>query len=204
MNAPKRKYRKYSTEEKNEMVRLYVGGMSAEAIGRQFNCFSSIIRKELIKKNIKIRSIAEALRNNKVNHDFFQNITTEKQAYWLGFLTADGCIYHNYAFGLALSIKDKDHIEKYRKDLEANYPIRIEDHPYSKLIPTANPTAKIVIYSKKIVNDLKSKGLTPRKSLMVQPYQEFAPNLRKHYWRGLIDGDGCLNFCKKWRISLLV
>ena len=40
----------------------------------------------------------EILRKYNVNHDFFESINTEERAYWLGFISADGCISERYNY----------------------------------------------------------------------------------------------------------
>ena len=48
-----------------------------------------------------------------MNRYIFEKIDTEEKAYWLGFLYADGYVIADRdAFGVALSIKDINHLYK--------------------------------------------------------------------------------------------
>ena len=56
-----------------------------------------------------------------VNDDYFETINCEQKAYWLGFLCADGWINKRSTgqdrLVLDISIKDKEHLYIYKKDL---------------------------------------------------------------------------------------
>ena len=52
-----------------------------------------------------------------VNEDYFEDINTKEKAYWLGVLYADGAINKNNS--VRLGMKDKDHIEKFKKAIGA-------------------------------------------------------------------------------------
>ena len=58
--------------------------------------------------------------------DCFNKIETEKQAYWLGFLYADGCVsYQNWNNQIELSLQERDlhHLEKFRSFIENDKPL---------------------------------------------------------------------------------
>jgi hypothetical protein len=47
-----------------------------------------------------------------------------------------------------------------------------------------------------MVADLASHGILPRKTGSTKPVK-VAPELERHYWRGVIDGDGCISKDRK-------
>ena len=146
-----------------------------------------------------------------VNEQFFRCINTEKKAYWLGFLLADGCVDSTLTrLSIGLSTKDRAHLEKFRRDINCTHPI------LDREIKAKYKSSTIVLYSPKLVSQLTTYNITPRKSLTAKPF-EVRKNLQKHYWRGVFDGDGgidkkpyaislagsipvCESFCK-WLIS---
>jgi hypothetical protein len=118
-----------------------------------------------------------------VNDGAFDEIESQEQAYWLGFLLADGCIIGNRLL-LELSIVDIGHIEKFLQFLESNYPIFI----------TAKGCAKIEVVSNRITQNLIRYGCVERKSLILQ-YPIVHTHLEHHFIRGYFDGDGCICRC---------
>lgn len=124
------------------------------------------------------------MRKYTLNQEYFDSITTPEQAYWLGFLTADGCISKSekgYAVRLELAEKDRDHVQKFNNALRSNKPLRSEKPG----------TVKIDLGSRHLVESLERLGVHPRKSLTAEPWSG-SSNLMPHYWRGLFDGDGTI------------
>ena len=166
--------------------------------------------KDVMKKyNVSYASIYNAIKRYKIdyeytfgrtiffNQNYFDNITEEHQAYWLGFIYADGTIVrtdenvsaHN-RLQIGLSIKDEEHLKLFAKYI--NYPI-------DKLIyytPPNSYTSSSMCYiqcnSLKITSDLIKVGCIPNKTT-----HSFMPkipqNLIKHFIRGYFDGDGSIS-----------
>lgn len=132
------------------------------------------------------------------NKNYFKEITTEKQAYWLGFLYADGCITRFYrneklksmSLELVLQSEDKEHLENFKKDLETNIPIA------HKVISNKYHADKIVLNCTSLCRDLINLGCTPQKSLILEfPKEEIVPShLLNHFIRGYFDGDGGVSY----------
>lgn len=148
--------------------------------------------------------------NHALDEGYFESIDTEGKAYWLGFITADGCVSAG-AVGangwmrnqLSVKLKESDagHLEKLRSALSAEAPVRF--------VPQAtcsHGAVEIAVNSERIVDSLIRLGVTPRKSLVVEPWSGPA-ELMRHYWRGMVDGDGTLvrhpGERDKWHIRLL-
>lgn len=131
---------------------------------------------------------------------FFDIIDTEEKAYWLGFLTADGCVGNkNNEISIALSIVDIMQLIKFNKSLRS-------DHKISQGIKKdGKKTCRTSLSSKHMKNILIDYGITPNKSFNCEPIKipEVVPyELERHYWRGLIDGDGCIMIDKRPRMSI--
>lgn len=125
---------------------------------------------------------------NSTRNNCFEKIETEEQAYWLGFLYADGYVaYQDWSNQIELTLQERDyhHLEKFRNFIGnknvLQYRQKQKAYRYS-------------FKSKQIKENLISLGCTPRKSLTLTfPTKEQVPdNLLRHFIRGYVDGDGCL------------
>jgi intein/homing endonuclease len=139
--------------------------------------------------------------NKNLNEFIFDNIDTEEKAYWLGFIFADGTISSTrFRFELSLSLKDIDHLEKFRQFIGYIKPLKIEKAGYGKRSEQQYMRCRLYFNSKHLHGILNSYGCTPRKSLTLQfPKKSiFKTNsLIRHFLRGYIDGDGCITYATK-------
>lgn len=136
-----------------------------------------------------------ALRKYALDDTFFDVIDTEAKAYWLGFITADGCVqagavgtagWQRHQVSVKLKASDAGHLEKLKADLAAENPIYFDPQATK-----GHPAAGISFSSQRLVGSLIRLGVTPRKSLTLMPWSG-PPDLMRHYWRGVFDGDGTL------------
>lgn len=126
------------------------------------------------------------------NRNKFKEILTEEDAYWLGFITADGCIVENKWLQIQLAEKDKEHLKKFCSymELTSKETEEIIKNSFGGAYSRDNPVVCVKICSVDIINNLKDKGIEPNKSGKEKPYKCFSKELEKAYIRGLIDGDG--------------
>lgn len=118
-----------------------------------------------------------------VDETYFETIDTEEKAYWLGFLMADGYIGKD-SIELTLKESDYKHIEKFKKSIKSTSIIKYREK---------QKAYRIIISSKKMINDLTNLGCMQNKSLILKYPKNIIPeNLEKHFIRGYFDGDGCL------------
>lgn len=139
------------------------------------------------------------------NRDKFKDINTEEDAYWLGFITADGCIIRDNTLQIKLAEKDRGHLIKFAKymGLDDEQTKEILKDGVGGAYTRDNPIVTIKICSVDVVNNSKDKNIFPRKSGREIPYVCKSTELEKAYIRGLIDGDGCLSNGEQDRISLV-
>lgn len=120
------------------------------------------------------------------NDDFFENIDSEKKAYFLGLLYADGYINdigHNCYVELTLLKNDEYILYEFLRALESNRNVvRIKNDTYSR----------IIINSKKIVNDLKQLGCINKKTKILKFPTNIDEKYVHHLIRGYFDGDGSI------------
>lgn len=128
------------------------------------------------------------------NQDFFCNLKTPEQAYWLGFIYADGSITKpdrkQKSLTIALAWKDHEHLRKFAKIFGANV------HKYKK---DNGFCAQCRITCKQIWESLISLGIKSRKKYhQIDSVWENVPDsLISHFVRGIFDGDGCISYNRK-------
>jgi hypothetical protein len=193
-----------------EAVRRYKAGDALAWIAHDLHVHAYDIR-EAVRAAGALRPTSErvsiAFRTKKIrkrwcNESFFDAIDTEVKAYWLGFVTADGCVYPRHGSApakvmLSLSAKDKAHVERFSSDIGSNYPTSIltRKSKWGDFHNSTSEMASTQIYSDRMAESLIRLGVIPKKSTRETPSDSmFDAALRRHYWRGLIDGDGCLSF----------
>jgi hypothetical protein len=132
------------------------------------------------------------------NPSYFDEIDTPEKAYWLGFIATDGMVTGFRSGSLRLVIKlarkDRAHLEVLHSALEAKRPIRDTEEwskPPGSDERKKRPASVLDVCSPQIVNALVRHGITARKTDELQPW-DGPGRLMRHYWRGVIDGDGTI------------
>ncbi len=136
-------------------------------------------------------------RKYTLNEEFFDSIETEEQAYWLGFIAADGNITNSggdYSLTVDLAIYDIAQLHLLRKCLGSD----------AQISGPRKGCMRARFHSKTLIRSLENLGIYPDKSKTIEPWKG-PHNLMMHYWRGLFDGDGCItNKCQrgKWHMDV--
>lgn len=177
--------RKYSKEFIIKLTEDYYSKdfRSLIDLSKKYNINSGVIYKILKREGYMIKP--KSITNHKriIDHDYFANMDTEEKAYWLGILTTDGCITKNNQIKLHINASDRNHLIKFRTALKSDYTI----------IEHRNNSISLEFVSTKIYADLIKYGLIERKTGFTVKAMELSRELERHYWRGCIDGDGCLS-----------
>ena len=87
---------------------------------------------------------------------------------------------------------DKPHIEKFQAFLKSDHKLQILLKTKSPLTGNSAPSINLMITNKKLSQDLVNLGLCQNKSKTVKPCTLVPKDLLRHYWRGLVDGDGSI------------
>jgi hypothetical protein len=171
------------------IMALYAEGHSTRVIGTMLGHGKSTVNAVIRRHGGTVRQMPGC-----DTPGFFGTVDTPEKAYWLGFLSADGCIVATPAhpegnhLAVKLAERDKSHLVKLRKALTATAKVCTGmQGGFGK--PT--PYASLTVHSRELVDSLLALGLTPRKSATVEPW-DGPPDLMPHFWRGLFDGDGSL------------
>ncbi len=175
-------------EEEKKIIYLYKDEkISSIEIAKKIKRSKFAVLTCLKRNGCKRRTTSEACRKCELDETIFDNKMEEKALYWAGFLMADGNLFRkreNYTIKLGLSKKDREHVSKFKKFLGSSHAL-VE---YKNLI-------QITVASKIIYEKLLDYGLTPNKSLTAKASSDVI--LNRHFWRGVIDGDGSIFFDKR-------
>lgn len=189
-----------SDTELNKIITDYESGESLRFMAKKYKRSRNTLAKILKEKDVQIRD--NTINSRKYNHDedYFENIDNEHKAYWFGFICADGFIeskriHNSQKFGITLNSIDKEHLEKFKKDINATNPIK--EYRGSGYNPDGM-FSKIMLTSQKTVDDLKKHGCIEHKSLTLK-FPEIREDLLPHFIRGYFDGDGSLNKSKGYK-----
>ena len=171
------------------ILALYASGHSTRAIGAMLGHGKSTVNAVIVRHGGEIR------RQVGVDHpDFFDQIDMPEKAYWLGFLSADGCMIGSERhpegdhLSVRLAARDKGHLVKLKAALGAHASVL---DGVSKGFGKPAPSANLNVGSRRLTDALVALGIGPRKSATVRPWDGPA-RLMPHFWRGLFDGDGSL------------
>lgn len=155
-------------------------------LAEKYNCNDRTIAALLKREGI------EVLRGMKssCNENYFENIDTPHKAYLLGFITADGSIIGKYNSACAIEVHEHDRalIEFAKEQINPEATIT-ECHTEGK------NNCRVNFSSKKMCEDLSKYNIIPNKSKTITrvPIELIPDNLLRFYFRGLIDGDGCIH-----------
>lgn len=181
----------------------YIEKKTIGEICEEANCSREPMRLTMRKYNmdaldeVKYRNVTKYACNS----TFFDNIDTERKAYWLGFITADGSIIHekcnSYRLSIQLAIKDEGHLQKFLNDIGSDAKIEYGS-TFLEKTKKAYGFCKVRINNSYMCNSLMKQGVLPKKSGK-EVFPNIDPSLVQHFIRGVFDGDGslCHYFCSK-------
>ena len=143
-----------------------------------------------------------------VEHDLFKSITSEEEAYWLGFLYADGWIRSDRnEIGLGVQERDKEILTKFQSFIGTANKIQIKKKekikkhqaPDGHFIEAKQNFYSLTFSDKKTKENLIKLGCFPNKSKIIHcPTEEQVSEVYfRHFMRGFTDGDGSLRWGKR-------
>lgn len=175
-----------SEKGREKIIKNYLEGKSTSKMAIEYDMSTESICEILERNNIP-RDYDRSIYS--INHNAFENIDTEEQAYWLGFLYADGYNKENGSVQLALKADDVDHLNKFKEFLE--YTGVLYKHK-------TNGSYSLQVHSKQMSADLLRHGVMRRKTFICK-FPDLKKELVPHFIRGYFDGDG---YVSKNRYSL--
>lgn len=164
-----------------EVIALNAQGLTQKEIGRRVGIHQSSVSDLLKRHGVKACRKPGPRRIYTLNERYFEDIHAPEQAYWLGFLAADGYQIPGRSPGINVRLArvDVGHLQLLADALGSDKTPKIQK----------DGAATITFHSRRLATDLTTYGVTQRKTWTCVPWDAPA-NLAPHYWRGLIDGDG--------------
>ena len=165
-----------------EVIEKYNELKNIHKVAKYFNVSVTPIRRILNDNGLKLTN-----RRYSVNHEYFNEIDNEEKAYWLGFIFADGYIRERKSgnsLEIKLSIKDKNHLELFKKCINSNHTIleQFNKVKYRGAV-SKSQLCHLAVYSKRMVECIKKNGVHSRKTFTIE-----RPNIEKELIRHFIRG----------------
>lgn len=193
-----------------DILNKYLKDMKTlESIGKDYNVSINTIKKIIVDNGGTIRTVSKS-KNPYFKENFFEEISTEAKAYYLGLLITDGCIlepdvlnnHPNYKVQIELQEKDAYILEKLKQELQLTS-TNIYHGTRIKTNYVISNTASLGWYSTKMAKDLSKYGVVPRKTPTAYlPILD--DKMMPHLLRGMIDGDGCITITHSKNKPILV
>lgn len=180
---------KSDPEIANKIINKYViDKLSSEVIAEKLEISSTSVLRILAKNNIPLRSDSEGKTKYTKNTDLFKVIDNEEKAYFLGLLYADGSVDEA---SFCLRLTDRDILEKFSKII-----FNLDKVEYIKLTDGGKPFYGVYVYSKEMRDDLVNLGCPQDKAFKIKFPNWLQEDLKRHFIRGFLDGDGCSTVTK--------
>lgn len=178
----------YYIQQNKEKIRddFIKNGLYCEDIAKKYRIDVNSVYRILDSYNIK----RQTGYKTKCNTDYFEKIDNPDKAYLLGFITADGSIIGKYHNSCTIEVQEKDRelIEYAKNQINPKAKITICNYKEKRDV-------KVSFGSKKLCSDLSKFQVVPNKSKIIKrvPTEYIPQKFLKYYFRGLIDGDGCIH-----------
>lgn len=188
-NGCARSNRILNDEQEAQLVKEYLAGKSVGALNEQFGTTNA--HKTLRRHKVKTRPAGHNSRLYQINEHAFDDLGNEEAAYWLGFCYADGNIGKE-SLNIGLSIKDLSQLERIKSFLGYDAPIKFQQvkTPQGKM----KEACRLNVHSQKLSNRLLTLGIVKGRGWFNQLLLDKLPTESyRHFIRGFIDGDGCLD-----------
>lgn len=166
--------------QKDNIIQDYLSGKGITVLGKLYNTSPSTISYLLKRHSVQLNEGSKS----KVKGNPFKDLNNPETQYWLGWLITDGNL-HDKRINLIITEKDRDVLKNYCKFLNIsnnNILARKSQNINWDICNTVR------FGSKETYEFLINIGVTPNKSLTVNPSVNFTSDLI----RGLIEGDGSI------------
>jgi len=178
-----RPMRRLRVAEQTRLIRDYRNRHSMSILAKRYRVSLGTVWRVLRRHKVRSRSLIIACRQRRLDESAFDRIT-EASAYWIGFLMADGSIeargrgYGSPVLTLTVAVRDVDHLKAFRRFLGSNHHVT-----------RSRKEVKIAVASARLVQKIGRYGVIPRKA---KRSRVIGLSRNRHFWRGVIDGDGSL------------
>ena len=183
-----------------EIKNLYLNGWSLSDIAKVAQDTKGLmaLRNRLhelgVNTNVSQRKyrykISTSSRKYSFNEHYFDNIESEHQAYWLGFLMSDGYNHESKSqVSLRLHIQDIEILQKFKEDLQYTGEISVINRGNTQY-------CDLTLCSPIFSEALTRLGCVQGKTYTLE-FPKLQDHLLNHFLRGYFDGDGCISITQR-------
>lgn len=198
--------RRYSESQVDEMISAYLGGKTLTQAAAIHGISTPCLRSRMDERGITRRTHTDdGWRPPRVDQNRFAHIDTEEAAYYLGLLFTDGCLTPR-GVSLSLQARDGDLVRRFARWLgwtgePRTYPRK--GRVCRGQLVKGGWTTEMTVANRRLRNNLVKAGMHQRKTWTIRPW-DGPDHLLRHFWRGAVDGDGCLTHDAhgRWSIGL--
>lgn len=187
-------------KDKKAVAEDYRRGLSLSQVAKKHHVSDETIRRFFHENGIRVRTASEGRRSYSFDETAF-NVISEESAYWAGVMMADGSVsyskkeVHAPLVHLGFKRSDEGHLLKFKVFLKSNHPIfhkmsRHKIHNPEK----KHPFSSVSIRSHRLAQALAKLGVVPGKTFRTEARSGLEND--RHFWRGVVDGDGCISSFK--------
>lgn len=173
-----------------DIIAWYSAGHTATATADLFGVMTNTVLRILRRNGVAARTNSESHVGCTLRHDAFDLLTPDA-AYWCGFLFADGAV--NMRSGtpmvsVGITAADRRHLEKLRSFLGSTHAILLRP----------GRASRGYISRPSVLFEVRSERLAGRILELGRYGGPLNPDLARSrdFWRGVVDGDGTVGFCK--------
>lgn len=184
--------------------KYYEEKKSQQQIAKELSVSQWAISDRMRKANLQVFDKTRKFNpwKYRINHFSF-DVLDKKTAWFIGWMVSDGFVRDDRRFGLKVSVKDKDIVEKFRNYMQYTGPI----YSHKQTLKQTNKNyyqVSIQPTSKRIVTQFVKLGIIPNKSLFTifpMIIRNGDENIVRSFIRGVFEGDG--SFLLEGKQSLL-
>lgn len=176
----------FTDDQINKAVEFYRDGLTAKEVGKCLDMSEASVFRFLEERGIKRRKI-----EYECNDELFGDLNNEWNLYWFGFILADGYVHPKH-LSINLGLKDRDHLERFRRHIRYNGPIREVEH-YREEWGKLSRHVELRISRKKLVRDLVKHGIWDFKKGGCEALEKLNDEQLRVVLRGFFDGDGSIH-----------
>lgn len=177
----------FTKEDALKMYNMYNDGLSLDKIASLYETDRHTVGRVLKRNELFIDR-----KTYHCNEHYFDSIDTPNKAYILGLLWSDGCNFDKTGvIKLQLQERDKHILEEISIETSSDMPLYFTPL-YEKNHNWSN-TYTLTFRSRHMSDVLKSYGMVPRKSLVLEFPHWMSCDLYSHFLRGYMDGDGSIS-----------
>jgi len=173
------------------ILQKYKEQKSCPKIAKELGVTAKYVREILHGQGVTFANTNNGNTKYTKNVNFFSKPNL-LNSYWAGFIAADGHLSQDNGVIISLGTKDKEHLDKFKKDI--GYSGEIKFYKQKTSYTEISEYNRISIYSKKLCTDLiRNWNVTHNKTYDIVFPTELTEDNLFAYCVGYIDGDGSFN-----------